>query len=66
MIDAYRQTAGACAKHGKALGVGGIKEGPVLDQVVAMGARFLMGRVDGVLLQQAASTEVKTLRKLAN
>jgi hypothetical protein len=38
----------------------------VLDQVVAMGARFLMGRVDGVLLQQAASAEVAALRKLVN
>lgn len=66
VIDAYRRAADACAKHGKALGVGGIKEGPVLDQVVAMGARFFMGRVDGVLLQQAASAEVKTLRKLVN
>lgn len=65
VLDAYRRTAEACRKHGKALGVGGIKEGPVLDQIYAMGGRFLMGRVDGVLLQQAAATEVATLRKLA-
>ena len=65
VLDAYRRTAEACRRHGKALGVGGIKEGPVLNQVVEMGGRFLMGRVDGVLLQQAASAEVASLRKLA-
>jgi hypothetical protein len=46
------------------LGIGGIKEGPVLERIIAMGGRFLMGRVDGVLLQQAASAEVAGLRKL--
>lgn len=64
ILDAYRRTADACRKHGKALGVGGIKDGPVLAQVIEMGGRFLMGRVDGVLLQQAASAEVASLRKL--
>lgn len=64
VLDAYRAAAEACARHGKALGVGGIKEGPVLDQVVAMGGRFIMGRVDGVLLQQAAASEVAALRKI--
>ncbi|MFM2129896.1 MAG: hypothetical protein RL477_1442 [Pseudomonadota bacterium] len=64
VIDAYARAAEACKKHGKALGIGGIKEGPVLERIIAMGGRFLMGRVDGVLLQQAASAEVAGLRKL--
>ncbi|MFT5538994.1 MAG: 2-keto-3-deoxy-L-rhamnonate aldolase RhmA [Alphaproteobacteria bacterium] len=64
--DAYQKTADACKKHGKALGVGGIKDGPMLTDVINMGARFLMGRVDGALLQQAASKEVTELRKLVD
>ena len=62
----YQKTADACKKHGKALGVGGIKDGPMLTDVINMGARFLMGRVDGVLLQQAASKEVTELRQLVD
>ena len=64
--DAYQTTADACKKHGKALGIGGIKEGPMLDAIYAMGGRFIMGRVDGVLMSMAATTEVKTLRKLGS
>ncbi len=62
--DAYARAAEACRRHGKALGIGGIKEGPMLADIVKMGGRFMMGRVDGVLLQQAAAAEVKALRKL--
>ena len=50
VLDAYRRTAAACRKYGRALGIGGIKEGPVLEEIVAMGGNFIMGRVDGALL----------------
>lgn len=63
--ESYARAAEACRKHGKALGIGGIKEGPMLTEILQMGGCFMMGRVDGVLLQQAASAEVKSLRKLA-
>jgi len=62
--DAYQAVTDACKKHGKAIGIGGIKGGPMLDAVVKMGGRFLMGTIDGALLQQAASKEVTELRKL--
>ncbi len=61
---AYQAMADACVKHGKAIGIGGIKEGPMLEAIYAMGARFIMGRVDGALLTQAASKEVADYRKL--
>jgi 2-keto-3-deoxy-L-rhamnonate aldolase RhmA len=61
---AYKAMADACVKHGKAIGIGGIKEGPMLESIYAMGGRFIMGRVDGALLTQAASKEVADYRKL--
>lgn len=66
VLDAYRRAAEACKTHGKALGIGGIKEGPVLAEILTMGGCFVMGRVDGVLLQQAATAEVKAFRRLAH
>lgn len=63
--EAYQAMADACRKHGKAIGIGGIKEGPMLEAIYAMGARFIMGRVDGALLAQAAGREVTDYRKLA-
>ena len=64
--NAYQTMADACAAHGKAVGIGGIKEGPMLDAIYGMGGRFLMGRVDGALLGQAAGKEVTDLRKLSS
>lgn len=63
---AYQTMADACAKHGKAIGIGGIKEGPMLEAIYAMGGRFIMGRVDGALLSQAAAKEVADYRRLSN
>ncbi|MDH3239545.1 MAG: aldolase/citrate lyase family protein [Alphaproteobacteria bacterium] len=63
---AYQAMADACKAHGKAIGIGGIKEGPMLDAIYAMGGRFIMGRVDGVLLGQAAAKEVSDYRRLSN
>ncbi len=63
--DAYQAMADACKAHGKAIGVGGVKEGPILDDIYAMGARFIMGRVDGALLSQAAAREVADFKTLA-
>ncbi len=63
--EAYQAMADACKAHGKAIGIGGIKEGPMLQDIVAMGGRFIMGRVDGALMAQAAAKEVADFRKLA-
>jgi 2-keto-3-deoxy-L-rhamnonate aldolase RhmA len=63
--EAYQAMADACKVHGKAIGIGGIKEGPMLEDIYAMGARFILGRVDGALLGQAASGEVAAFSKLA-
>ena len=63
--DAYQAMVDACKAHGKSIGIGGIKEGPMLEDIYAMGARFILGRVDGALLGQAASREVADFTKLA-
>ncbi len=63
--QAYQDMAAACKAHNKAIGIGGIKEGPMLQDILAMGGRFIMGRVDGALLAQAAAKEVADFRVLA-
>jgi 2-keto-3-deoxy-L-rhamnonate aldolase RhmA len=64
--EAYQAMADACRAHHKAIGIGGIKEGPMLQEIVAMGGRFIMGRVDSALMAQAAAKEVADFRKLAD
>ena len=49
----------------KAMAIGGIEEGPMLQDIVAKGGRFILGRVDGALLAQAAAKEVADYRQLA-
>lgn len=61
---AYETVWAACRKHGKALGIGGIKGGPMLEAVIELGGRFMMGSIDSALLQAAASKEVADFRKL--
>jgi len=38
----------------------------MLDAISAMGGRFIMGRVDAVLLSQPAAKEVADYRRLCN
>ncbi len=63
--EAYEVTAGACRKHGRVLGVGGIRgDAPILPDLVRMGARFVIAGSDVTLLLAAARSEVGALRAL--
>jgi 2-keto-3-deoxy-L-rhamnonate aldolase RhmA len=59
---AYAEVAAACKKHGRYLGVGGIKGGAILPELRDMGAQFLLARADEAMLLDAAREETKTLR----
>lgn len=64
--EAYEIVAAACARHGKVLGVGGIRGDAELQRdLLGLGARFLIAGNDVGYLMAAARTDVTTLRKLA-
>ena len=64
--EAYETVAKACKKHGKHLGIGGIRNDlPLLTKFVRMGARFILAGSDvGFLMAYAKSqaTELKTIK----
>jgi len=64
--DAYEATAKACARHGKTLGVGGIRGDLDLQRdLVKMGARFIIAGNDVGYLATAARKDAEALRGLA-
>jgi 2-keto-3-deoxy-L-rhamnonate aldolase RhmA len=63
---AYEAVARGCEKHGKSLGVGGIRGDPELQkQLVELGARFIIAGNDVSYLAGAARADVQALRQLA-
>lgn len=64
--EAYETTMQACAKHGKCLGIGGIRADVThVAELVALGARFVIAASDIQYLMAAARSEVAALRKAA-
>ena len=64
--SAYEAVARACKKHGKTLGVGGIRGDQELQkQLLDLGARFIIAGNDVSYLAGAARADVQALRKLA-
>lgn len=67
VIAAYETTAKACKQHGKHLAIGGVgirNYRPMLQQVVDMGARFILGGADLFALIAACRADVKAFREL--
>lgn len=63
---AFETTAQACKKHGKTLGVGGIRGDLELQRdLVQLGARFIIAGNDTNYLAAAARKDVQALRELA-
>lgn len=64
--EAYEAAAKACKKHGKTLGVGGIRgELELQHDLVKLGARFIISGNDTAYLAAAARKDVEALRGLA-
>jgi len=64
--EAYESTAKACKRHGKTLGVGGVRGDPDLQaDLYKLGARFIIAGNDTGYLLAAARKDVETLRTLA-
>jgi 2-keto-3-deoxy-L-rhamnonate aldolase RhmA len=63
--EAYEAAAKACRKHGKTLGVGGIRGDLELQRdLVQLGARFIITSNDTAYLAAAARKDVEALRAL--
>ena len=63
---AYDAVAKACKKHGKTIGVGGIRGDLDLQtQLYQLGARFIIAGNDVAYLAAAARADVQSLRKLS-
>ena len=64
LIDAYATVGGACHRHGKVLGMGGISNREDAQRYVGMGARYLGAGNDHSFIMQAARASVEFYRGL--
>jgi 2-keto-3-deoxy-L-rhamnonate aldolase RhmA len=65
MTESYERVIGACRRHGKVAGIGGVGGRPdVARRVLALGARFLTAGIDWDLMLGAARQRVQSLRQL--
>lgn len=62
IVQAYRDLAAACAKHGKWAGTAGVPQDELLAQYARMGARFVLAGTDFNLLMAAAGQRSAALR----
>jgi 2-keto-3-deoxy-L-rhamnonate aldolase RhmA len=61
---AYEAALAACRKHGKQLGIGGIRSDPAhVAELIALGARFVIAGSDVQYLLSAARSDLAALRK---
>lgn len=61
---AFETAAKACKKHGKCLGIGGVRGDHALTaELTALGARFIIAGLDTGYLMQAAKADVAAIRK---
>jgi 2-keto-3-deoxy-L-rhamnonate aldolase RhmA len=61
---AYETTAAGCKKHGKCLGIGGVRgDAALAADLVKLGARFMIAGFDAGYMMQAAKADVAALRK---
>jgi 4-hydroxy-2-oxoheptanedioate aldolase len=64
IAEAYRTTAAACARHGKALGIAGISDAAVIARYLAVGARFISAGTDASFLLSSARGRVAELHAM--
>jgi 2-keto-3-deoxy-L-rhamnonate aldolase RhmA len=61
---AFETTAAACRKHGKCLGVGGVRgDDSLMADLIKLGGRFVIAGMDRTYLMQAAKADAAAIRK---
>lgn len=63
--EAYEVVAGACRRHGKVLGMGGVYDEEIASRYIGMGARMILAGSDHGLLLDAATRRAEFLRRIA-
>jgi 2-keto-3-deoxy-L-rhamnonate aldolase RhmA len=61
---AYREVIGACRKHGKFPGMGGVYTEDLMRKYIDMGARFVLGGGDIALFMAAARASTAAMRAM--
>lgn len=65
IFQAYQDVAAACSRHGKTLGVGGVRADPELAQkLIQLGARFFITGSDTGYLMAAATDDTANFRAI--
>ncbi|VCU71936.1 2-keto-3-deoxy-L-rhamnonate aldolase [Pigmentiphaga humi] len=65
--EAFESTAAACRRHGKFLGIGGVRGDIALQRaLLGLGARMLIAGSDVTYLMRAAAQDAKQLRDVQN
>lgn len=60
------EIAAACARHGSALGVGGVADPTLIGRYLERGVRFVSAGTDSELLLRAANARLESLRELVS
>lgn len=61
---AFAATAAACKKHGKCLGIGGVRgDDALMADLAKLGGRFVIAGMDRSYLMQAAKADAASIRK---
>ncbi len=64
---AYETTAAACKRHGKHMGIGGVRgDAELTRDLIALGGRFMITGFDVGYLMSAARADVAAIRKIAS
>ncbi len=64
IIRAYETVVGACTRHGKYAGMGGVYRPPVMSRYVEMGVRLVLAGSDHALLMEAATERAAAVQAL--
>ena len=66
VVDAYTRVGAACAKAGKALGMGGIHDQENASRYLAMGATFILSGSDHAFMMHGGGARTAFLRQAAD
>ena len=62
VVEAYETVVGACKKHRKHAGMGGVYSPALMERYIGMGVRLVLGGSDLALMMAAGRERVQALR----
>ena len=65
VAEVYEKVIGACRRHGKVAGMGGVRELALCERYLELGFRFMTTNADLAFLLAAASERTQALRAVA-